>query len=139
MLKYSQTKMFLFGIILNKDQQKFGEFWMSLSILYNPTKLQKIRKGNRKKQIKGKSPPEPYLSWPAHLARPSRLAAPVVVLLAPEGRGARGRRPAATRRPPPASADARAALGHHVTPPRTPLVLAHSPLPWIPLFPSPRP
>ena len=30
---------------------------------------------------------------PAHLARPSRLALPVVVLLAPEGRGARGRRP----------------------------------------------
>ena len=53
---------------------------------------------NRKTEtIKKKREREAHLgltcAGPAHLARPSRLALPVVVLLPPEGRGARGRRP----------------------------------------------
>src|SRR3954468_15792760 len=131
--------MFVVGNNPNRAHNYFQDFWKCFSILNKAQQIQLNRKQKQIKKKRGRSPPRPYLCWPAHLARPSRLAMPVVVLLAPEGRGARGRRPAATRRPPPASADARAALGHHVTPPRTPLVLAHSPLPWIPLFPSPRP
>src|SRR4051812_35624804 len=95
MLKYFQTKMFLIGNILIKDQFKFGDFWMCLSILNNTTKLQK----NRKRKQKGKT----YLA-PTNrpTCRPSPAAAPASCLARP-GRhaGARRRHQRAPRSSPP--------------------------------------
>src|SRR4051812_11884861 len=96
MLKYFQTKMFLIGNILIKDQFKFGDFWMYLSILNNTTKLQK----NRKRKQKGKT----YLA-PTNrpTCRPSPAAAPASCLARQAGRqvfdGGTSARHAAARRP----------------------------------------
>ena len=86
--------MFAVGNILNRAHNYFQDFWKRFSILFKAQQLQLIRKTetNQKKRER-----EAHLgltsAGPAHLARPSRLALPVVVLLPPGGRGARGRRP----------------------------------------------
>ena len=82
------------GNNLNRAHNYFQDFWKRFSILIKAQQLQLIEK---QKQLEKKEREGSYLgltcAGPAHLARPSRLALPVVVLLAPEGRGARGRRP----------------------------------------------
>ena len=87
--------MFPDGNNLNRGHIYFQDFWKCFSILSKAKQLQFNRKQKQKskKREREESPPGPYLCWPSHLARPSLLALPVVVLLAPEGRGARGRRP----------------------------------------------
>ena len=86
--------MFPVGNNLNRGHIYFQDFWKCFSIFNKAQQLQLNRK-NRNKSKKERE--GSYLgltcAGPAHLARPSRLALPVVVLLAPEGRGARGRRP----------------------------------------------
>ena len=86
--------MFPVGNNLNRGHIYFQDFWKSFRILSKAKQLQFNRKQKQKsKKEREESPPGPYLCWPSHLARPSLLALQVVVLLAPEGRGARGRRP----------------------------------------------
>ena len=86
--------MFAVGNILNRAHNYFQDFWKRFSIF---TKAQQLQLNRKQKQIKKRREREAHLgltcAGPAHLARPSRLALPVVVLLPPEGRGARGRRP----------------------------------------------
>ena len=86
--------MFAIGNILNKAHNYFQDFWKRFSIFNKAQQLQLNRKTeiNQKKKRKG-SHLGLTCAGPAHLARPSLLALPVVVLLAPEGRRARGRRP----------------------------------------------
>ena len=128
--------MFAVGNILNRAHNYFQDFWKRFSIFNKAQQLQLNRKTetNQKKRER-----EAHLgltcAGPAHLARPSRLALPVVVLLPPGGRGARGRRPrphaghllllpTPWRRP-----------GMPRRPPRPPLILPHSP----PRLPHPLP
>ena len=104
--------MFAVGNILNRAQNYFQDFWKRFSILNKAQQLQLNRK-NRNKSKKGRegSPPGPYLCWPSPpgSAQPTGLAS----RRPPPAR--RTRRawpaPAATRRPPHASADAWRRLG----------------------------
>src|SRR3954465_15225800 len=68
MLKYLQTKMFLAGIILTKDQMKFGDFRSCFSIFNKSTKLQKNRKGKIKGKLTWRLPTGPP-AGPAQLSR----------------------------------------------------------------------
>ena len=126
--------MFPVGNNLNRGHIYFQDSWKRFSILFKAQQLQFNRKQKQKskKREREESPPGPYLCWPSHLARPSLLALPVVVLLRPEGREAHTRRASATRRPPPASADAGRHPEDATRPPGLPLILAHSP-PRLPL------
>ena len=87
--------MFAVGNILNRAHNYFQDFWKRFSIFNKAQQLQLNRKTetNQKKKREREAHLGLTCAGPAHLARPSRLALPVVVLLAPEGRGARGRRP----------------------------------------------
>ena len=121
--------MFPVGNNLNRGHIYFQDFWKCFIILFKAQQLQLNRKQKRKsKKEREESPPGPYLCWPSHLARPSLLALPVVVLLAPGGRGAcsphAGHAPATScfcrcRETP---------RGHHATPtsPSHPLSLSPS-------------
>ena len=86
--------MFPVGNNLNRGHIYFQDFWKRFSILNKPQQLQLNRKTETSQKKRER---EAHLgltcAGPAHLARPSRLALPVVVLLPPEGHGARGRRP----------------------------------------------
>ena len=86
--------MYVVGNILNRAHNYFQDFWKRFSIF---NKAQQLQLNRKQKQIKKRREREAHLGLtyavPAHLARPSRLALPVVVLLPPGGRGARGRRP----------------------------------------------
>ena len=96
--------MFAVGNNLNRAHNYFQDFLKRFSILIKAQQLQLNRKTEtNKKRERGKLP-GPYLCWPSHLARPSRLAAS---RRPPPARRTRSAwpAPAATRRPPPASAD----------------------------------
>ena len=128
--------MFAVGNILNRAHNYFQDFWKRFSILNKAQQLQLNKKTetNFKKRREG-SPPGPYLCWPSPpgLAQPTGLAS---------HRPSPARRtrsawpvPAATRRPPPASADALEA-SRGATP--TPTSPSHPPS-LSPSSPSPSP
>ena len=85
--------MFAVGNNLNRAHNYFQDFWKRFSILIKAQQLQLNRKIETIQKKREGSHLGLTCAGPAHLARPSRLALPVVVLLPPEGRGARGRRP----------------------------------------------
>ena len=66
--------MFPVGNNLNRGHIYFQDFWKCFSILFKAQQLQLIRKTETNQKKERRKPPGPYLSWPAHLARPSRLA-----------------------------------------------------------------
>ena len=86
--------MFAVGNNLNRAHNYFRDFWKCFSILIKAQQLQLNRKRKQiKKRERGRSPPGPYLCWPSPPGSAQPTGLPVVVLLPPEGRGVRGRRP----------------------------------------------
>ena len=65
--------MFAIGNILNKAHNYFQDFWKRFSIFNKAQQLQLNRKRKQiRKRERGRSPPGPYLCWPANLACASR-------------------------------------------------------------------
>ena len=127
--------MFAVGNNPNRAHNYFQDFWKRFSILIKAQQLQLNRKNRNKskKRERGK-PPGPHLCWPS----PPGSAQPTGLASRPPPPARRTRSawsaPAATRRPPPASADAWRRLGV----PRDPHVPFSSSL-TLPSSPSPSP
>ena len=66
--------MFAVGNILNRAHNYFQDFWKRFSIFNKAQQLQLNRKSKTNQKKREGSTPGPYLCWPSHLARPSRLA-----------------------------------------------------------------
>ena len=61
--------MFAVGNNLNRAHNYFQDFWKRFSIFNKAQQLQLNRKRKQiRKRERGRSPPGPYLCWPAHLA-----------------------------------------------------------------------
>ena len=121
--------MFPVGNNLNRGHIYFQDFWKCSSILNKAKQLQFNRKQklNQKKEEKEAHLGLTWLGpayWLGQSPPTSRQEA-----------GARARRAPATRRPPPASADAGRRPEDATRPPRLPLILSHSP----PRLPHPLP
>ena len=120
--------MFPVGNNLNRGHIYFQDFWKRFSIFNKAKQLQ----FNRKQKLNQKKEKEAHLGltwlgpayWLGQSPPTSRQEA-----------GARARRAPATRRPPPASADAGRRPEDATRPPRLPLILSHSP----PRLPHPLP
>ena len=127
--------MFAVGNNLNRAHNYFQDFWKHFSILIKAQQLQLNRKTETNQKKREGSPPGPYLCWPSPPGsdQPTGLAS----RRPPLARRTRSARPApaATRRPPPASADALETSRDAMRPPRPPLILPHSP----PRLPHPLP
>ena len=119
--------MFVVGNILNRAHNYFQDFWKRFSILIKAQQLQLNRKNrNKSKKRERGSPPGPYLCWPSHLARPSRLACQS----SSTSRQEEAERVAGIRDHTPATSYFRRHLEtprDATRPPRPPLILSHSP------------